>query len=260
MTFGLMNHPAKDVYGEINLIGKFKFDFLELTIEPFTSLPHLLDTKRIYQLLKKYSLDIIGHTCYYLQYASPLVNIRQEALNELEKYIDCFAQLNVKKVNIHTDEAYPKFYNKKEHALRVAEGLNHLAGYASKYGIQIMLEHNPGKLMGKARELELVFNNAPDILFHLDIGHAFIEEGANIETYFKLFNKRLTHVHLSDNNGLHDKHLPLGYGEIDWNHIVRLFKKYHYDGTFTLEIFNHSVREILTSKKIFTDLWNKSSA
>ena len=257
MKLGLMNNPANDIESELKWIGENHLDFFDLTIEPIKAMPYHIKTKRILNLLQKYNLKIIGHTCFYLQYASPIKRVREAAISELKTYIDVFGKLGVRKVNIHTDENYPSFFNKQELIQRNAEGLNSLATYASRYKIQLMLEHNPNKLLGKPKDIKMILDLAPEVGFHLDIGHAFIEMGSDLEEYFRLFNSKLAHVHISDNNGKSDDHMPLGTGKINWQNIIKLLKKYNYDDTITLEIFSPDRNYKLINKDMFKQWWQQ---
>ena len=70
----------------------------------------------------------------------------------------------------------------------------------------------------------------------------------------------IKHVHVSDNRGTNDDHLPLGVGNIDWKEAISALKSTGYDGTITLEVFCDD-RSMLpqyldTSRKLLLDLWN----
>ncbi len=44
-------------------------------------------------------------------------------------------------------------------------------------------------------------------------------------------------VHVHDNRGMQDEHLPLGKGKIDRKRVLRLLKKVNYNGPLNLEIY-----------------------
>jgi sugar phosphate isomerase/epimerase len=77
----------------------------------------------------------------------------------------------------------------------------------------------------------------------IDIGH-FNEsvhkygyyKGVNPEEHFAQLPLRLLEVHLSDNNGKEDQHLPLGMGTIDFASVARGLRKIGFDGLSTIEI------------------------
>ncbi|MFG0250828.1 MAG: sugar phosphate isomerase/epimerase family protein [Phycisphaeraceae bacterium JB051] len=56
----------------------------------------------------------------------------------------------------------------------------------------------------------------PNIGMCFDTGHYHVRPEHNLTQILKTFGKRIVHVHLSDNNGLSDQHLPVGQGTFDW--------------------------------------------
>ncbi|MFH0837482.1 MAG: sugar phosphate isomerase/epimerase, partial [Candidatus Aenigmatarchaeota archaeon] len=64
MKIGYPNHPRKDIINEIEWIGKNKFDFIDLFIEEDQAVPEKIDIIKTKKLLKKYNLDIVGHTAW----------------------------------------------------------------------------------------------------------------------------------------------------------------------------------------------------
>ena len=52
------------------------------------------------------------------------------------------------------------------------------------------------------------------------------------------FSDRIGHVHVSDNFGKEDNHLPIGTGTIDFPKIIKALKDIGYDDTLTLEVFS----------------------
>jgi sugar phosphate isomerase/epimerase len=69
----------------------------------------------------------------------------------------------------------------------------------------------------------------PDGLgFTFDVGHA--NTAGVIDSFAQL---KIDHVHLHDNNGQTDEHLPLGMGNINWKQTMQAFKRYK--GIFVLE-------------------------
>jgi len=76
--------------------------------------------------------------------------------------------------------------------------------------------------------------------FHLDIGHANLSSDGTNKTaeFVRRYKKRLLHVHISDNKGFHDDHLPLGVGSVDWAKEIGVLLKADYARTVTLEVFS----------------------
>lgn len=69
----------------------------------------------------------------------------------------------------------------------------------------------------------------------LDIGHANYS-GTPIEEWFDRLGGQISYLHLSDNMGKFDDHLPLGMGTIDWKRIDSLWRGLKRRMPITLEV------------------------
>ena len=56
--------------------------------------------------------------------------------------------------------------------------------------------------------------NSPKILCCLDIGHAYCSRSVSLNRWIDVLGKHIGHVHIHDNGGNYDDHLPLGQGSI----------------------------------------------
>jgi sugar phosphate isomerase/epimerase len=81
--------------------------------------------------------------------------------------------------------------------------------------------------------------------FTFDVGHANTADA--IDTFSQM---RIDHVHLHDNNGQADEHLPLGLGNINWERIMQAFR--HYKGIFVLEskTLDEGIKSLIYLKRI----------
>lgn len=250
-----MNWPKLSVYDEIEWIGKNNFDFIDLTLEPPGADPDKVNINKIKSLLKRYDLGIVGHTAWYPRTNSPIKESRQAALRYFLKCLKCFAKLKAKTMTVHAVRGIGEFGLDKQ-AEFFAEVLNPLCKTAKSYNMHIVLEN-----VQEENNLELVekiMKKVPLLKFHLDIGHSNLSEGNIIEDYLKKFSKKLMHVHVSDNLGYEDQHLPLGVGNIDWPEMIRLLKKYHYNHTITIEVFSPDTDYRLISRNKLKKLWDEA--
>jgi sugar phosphate isomerase/epimerase len=76
-----------------------------------------------------------------------------------------------------------------------------------------------------------------DFGFALDTGHANLS--GEVEGFLKTFPSKLVHVHAHDNLGETDQHLGIGYGNIDWESIGKLFRKTGFNGIVIVESVEH---------------------
>lgn len=67
-----------------------------------------------------------------------------------------------------------------------------------------------------------------------DTGHANVEHTNQVEDLRKI-GKRLKAIHIQDNNGVMDQHLPPYLGNLDWPLLMHTFREIGYEGPFTFE-------------------------
>ena len=255
MQIGLMNNPRNDPVGDIDFIASNGFDFIDLTLEYPKSGIDVIDKKAVLAKLKETGLGVVGHTTYYLPFASPIDTIRVAAINEVIGTLKFFKEAGASMVTVHPDQGVGPVESK------VAASLNALSfkvicDEAAKIGLSMVMENVPGPFSG-VEPLKAVLKAVPALSFHLDVGHAFI--GRNrFRQLMSMFKDKLRHVHLSDNRFRGDDHMPLGAGNIDWTEVIGTIKKTGYNGTFTLEVFSDDKRYVLGSRDKLKELWNSA--
>jgi len=100
-------------------------------------------------------------------------------------------------------------------------------------------------------------SNLSGLYLTLDLGHANLF-GKSIEEFIRKFHTKIRHVHLHDNDGRKDLHLPMGVGNINWEKILKTLKR-NYDGTITLEVFSKDRDYVVLSKEKLRRLWERSN-
>jgi sugar phosphate isomerase/epimerase len=118
---------------------------------------------------------------------------------------------------------------------------------------------NMGSSFAPAEQLRPLFDAAPSLGLHLDVGHANIgrrpEEPNRVAELLDAFGDRLAHVHVHDNLGLDDLHLPLGAGSVDWPAVVHALRGAGYDETVTIEIFSRHPAHVESSVRLWREWW-----
>jgi sugar phosphate isomerase/epimerase len=71
--------------------------------------------------------------------------------------------------------------------------------------------------------------------FCLDTGHALAFTNTSLEDWWRAMAPHLIEIHLHDNNGLFDDHLPPGQGKLDWDFIRKRFDQLDPKPVLTLE-------------------------
>jgi sugar phosphate isomerase/epimerase len=216
-----------------------------LFLEEDQAVPEKINVEKVKKLLEKYKLSAIGHTAWYLPIGSPSKLLREAAVLEAKRYFEVFAKLNIKYVTIHANWP-PGMFSAKEGIKFQVQTLKKLVNEAKKYGISILYEpiDTPNDNIENISE---ILKQVPELYLHIDIGHSNLY-GRKPEQFIKKFHKKLKHIHLHDNNGISDLHLPIGTGNVDWENTIKVLKKC-YRGTITLEIFSRDKDYVLLSRE-----------
>lgn len=254
MKIGAMNNPKLNLKSEIKWIGENGFDFIDLTIEPPNA--YTINIEAIKQTLKDYDLEAIGHTNPSIPSIYPIQSIKSACLDEFIKYIDIFSKLEISLMNIHPSYFAP-FLSNEEKIIKNIQLIKKVNRYCKVKGITLMLE-NDIEPFDTPEVFSRIIDEIPDLDINLDVGHCNINQEKNLtQDFFKTFGNKIVHLHLSDNMGKSDDHLPLGCGNIEWNEIIEIIKKEEYDKTFTLEIFSRDKDYILLNRNKFNQIWSQ---
>ncbi|MEM2924148.1 MAG: sugar phosphate isomerase/epimerase family protein [Methanocellales archaeon] len=121
---------------------------------------------------------------------------------------------------------------------------------AREYGVRVVLENMPNidRMLGQRLEelLGLIENSDQNIGIALDVGHAYLTKTLKS---FLSNSEKIAHVHLHDNLGKKDDHLPIGTGAIKWQELLPKLMKI--DAKFIIES-----RNIADGKKSLENLRN----
>jgi sugar phosphate isomerase/epimerase len=151
---------------------------------------------------------------------------RIEAMDELKRVIDVADDLPYARLILHMggprETADPR---KRDAALSTLE---HLILHARHSGVTICVENTTSE-MGDPTYLRAFVDETrlTGLRFNFDIGHANLAERPEkerIEKSFAPLRELVTSVHLHDNHGDKDEHLPLFDGSIDWPAAIKLLQ------------------------------------
>ena len=151
---------------------------------------------------------------------------RIEAMDELKRVIDVAEELPYARLILHMggprETADPR---KRDAAFSTLE---HLILHARHAGVTICIENttsemgDPGYLRAFADETRLA-----GLRFNFDIGHAHLAdftEEERLEKSFSPLRALVSSVHLHDNHGEKDEHLPPYDGTIDWPAAIKILQ------------------------------------
>jgi sugar phosphate isomerase/epimerase len=253
MQLGFMNNPRNDPLAEARWAAVHGFECLDLTIEHPAAGPEQLEPAAIRAVLDEAGMTVVGHTAWYLPFQSPIERVRRAAVEEVAAQLPIFASVGAQVVNVHIGRAASILGEDATVELN-GRSFAELAELAAPYGIRIMAEHPPDREVPLETICAILAADAR-LGFHLDVGHAYVAR-LDLAEVLATLGERLCHVHLSDNRGRNDDHMPIGAGYIDWPAALGLLKACGYDGTITLEVFDQDDHTfLLASARKVREWW-----
>src|SRR4051812_44378978 len=109
MQIGMMNDPKRDVLEETRWAAANGFEFLDLTIEGPQAALDQIDVRALRQLLEAAGMGVVGHTAWFLPFASPVERVRRAAVAEVAASLPAFAELGARVVNVHIVKGMSSF-------------------------------------------------------------------------------------------------------------------------------------------------------
>lgn len=246
MLYGAMNFPVRPVLEELNAFSELRFDYLELTMDPPQAHYRTIQKEKtiLLKALEQSNMKVICHLPTFVSTADLTHSLRRTSVTEVLRSLDVAAEIGCIKVVLH-----PSFVGylgvlvmdkAKGYAM---ESLAEIMERADQLGLLVCFENMFPRYhsMVKPEDFTEIFEMFPQLKLTLDIGHAHIEDksGTRALEFVERFPDRIRHVHVSDNFGKEDDHLPLGAGTIYFPDIIKALKKIGYDDTVTLEVFSN---------------------
>ncbi len=258
MLIGAMNNPCRDVVGEIGRVASLGFEFIDLTLEPPLAMSSRVCPEKIRVALERHNIGVVGHTAHYLPIASAFKDIRLAALRELRDCMAIFRRLGASSMTVHPDSSAP-MHDGSFLIERNIQSIRDFLPAALEEDMVLVVENPPG-FFSKPEHLGSLLDALPEVKLNLDFGHANLGVPLNVaESILTRYGSRLQHVHVHDNVGRDDLHLPLGAGTLDIASMISTLKKCGYDSTITLEVFAPDSRHLAYSRDVLRAMWNKKT-
>jgi len=247
MRYGAMNFPIMPVLEEIAAFAAMGFDYLELALDPPQAhyVQILRQKDEIQQVLSNHGMGLVCHLPTFVFTADLTDSLRRASLDEMFQSMETAQVLNAEKVVLHPSiiSGLGSFVVDlvQQYA---AESLAAILHKAAELELTLCLENmfpHYGSFF-EASDFSHLLTTHPDLKITLDIGHANIDSprGKRIFEFIRAHGKYIGHVHLHDNRGTRDDHLPIGAGNINWQKVAQALRGCGYDDTVTLEIFGEN--------------------
>jgi len=134
------------------------------------------------------------------------------------------------------------------------DSLKQINDYANAKGITVCLENIGFNSVDQCFQdlLEIRKAVGSSLQFTLDFGHARLGEGA--EEGIRQLGEKIRHIHLHDNYGKNDDHLPVGDGNYDYSEFIDFFKNFPHIITLEVSDISRDPQPILRSRDNFQRL------
>ncbi|ASJ00598.1 sugar phosphate isomerase/epimerase family protein [Thermococcus gorgonarius] len=198
------------------------FDFIELVSE----WPHYLTRDNISffrEVLGSYGMKATVHAPFSdLNIASFNERIRKASLEIIRDTIELSAELGALAVTIHPGHCSPVSVKNRGEYLQIhRESLRRIARWSEEYGVKVGVENMPRFPILDAQNCDRLAEiiEGIEIRVTFDVGHLNTTT-RNFDRFLGLFGRRIVHVHLHDNSGNKDEHLPVGDGIVPWKEVL----------------------------------------
>lgn len=151
---------------------------------------------------------------------------RIEAMDELKRVLDVAEDLPFSRMILHMGGSRETAEPRKRDA--AFSSLEHLTLHAKHLGVTVCIENTTSE-MGEPAYLRAFVDETrlAGLRFNFDIGHAHLAEGPEADRLAKSFEPLrnfVASVHIHDNHGEKDEHLPPYDGTIDWPAALKLLQ------------------------------------
>src|SRR5215467_9441174 len=151
---------------------------------------------------------------------------RIEAMDEFKRAIDVSEVLPFSRMVLHMGGSRETADPRKRDA--AFSTLEHLVLHAHHAGVTLAVENTTSE-MGQPEYLRAFVDETrlTGLRFNFDVGHAHLADGVaeeRMEKSFAPMKDLVVSIHLHDNHGEKDEHLPPYEGSIDWGVAIPLLK------------------------------------
>lgn len=227
---------------------------------------------KLYEYLKE-NENIKLSSLHYIGSVFELDEERTKDIREqMKRIIMLFAKCQPKTIVIHPGvfgeggfkhnlpnyQKAVEVYGERKVKEMVADNIRYFGKLAGEYGIKIAVENiYKGRVYSNIPELiELVdMINLDNVGFCLDIGHANYDQ-VNIPETIRLMKDKLFELHVSDNLGDKDGHLPIGFGNINWSEACQILYEINYQGRATFEFFGWPGYDRKKGLELSINMWD----
>lgn len=152
--------------------------------------------------------------------------IREASFLEYKKAIEFASMIHAQHVVIHPGFCFAPQFSKEIGRQRAKAYIQQLCEIAKPLNVTLAIENvgYDGSSLFTKEEYEHFLEDVDNTAKYLiDVGHANLN-GWDIASTIYTVKDRLAGLHLHDNDGKGDQHLPIGEGTVDWSSIFEVMR------------------------------------
>ena len=216
---------------------KDSLEFIESLGIEYAELLHQYPNEEFdFNILNSFNLQYTIHAPFMdVNIASLSSKSRANSIEQIKDSINLANEIDAGVVVVHPGLVPFLLKDQPEKIYEIADkSIEELGKYSDDLGITTTIENMPAfesmiyQDMNRLNEVLVEY----DMGMTLDIGHAHHSKIPENEMYFD----SIKHIHIHDNMGDDDTHLPLGEGNIQFNDIINTFNDKNYDGIYMIEV------------------------
>jgi fructoselysine 3-epimerase len=279
-TNGYMNYSLKKALQQISLHGYTGVEILadiphafpnHLSLETIIEIGKLIENLDLTMVninantaTGYFPTSVVGEVFFEPSLCNRQKEVRNLRVDYTKKCIDLCCYWGAKNLSITSGKCLPGNPPKQANNL-FKESLAIILDYAVKKDVLIGIEYEPGLLIERALEAEVVLKEmgCPNLGVNLDLGHSKLA-GESLTEVIHRFNGRIWNVHIEDIQGLKHYHLIPGEGDLDFKEIIEALKDINYSRFLTVELYTYiddpdkaAISSIAYLKKIEKELSEK---
>ena len=178
---------------------------------------------------------------YHLPFASHVAislsnkTMRTQTLARYARRIKEAGDAGILHVIVHPSTEPIADCDRKDHLLRSADALNTLAEVAKGAGVTLCVEDLPRSCLGHSIE-ELSFLLSANSYLKMVFDSNHLLQGESHRDVLMAFADRIATLHLSDYDGIDERHWLPGEGIIDWPTVMDTLDEIGYSGPLMFEV------------------------
>ena len=165
---------------------------------------------------------------------------RREALQAVVRALDVGKMIGCELVVIHAGMSTGDADEIELRRRQSIRSINELCKLSSQRGLGLAVEYLPtnvpriGNSSADIIDLFRVVDGTPGVC--MDVNHANL--GEPMAEAIRALGERIVTVHISDNDGINERHFMPGQGTIDWGEVMSLLDEIGYEGPLMYEASN----------------------